>query len=1042
MITNNGAAWVNLADSLTDDLPQNEPAGLSYEGNSEIKRLSVLVGDIDKSYKIRTLRGYLSSITFTINGVQPDAAVMLDIEELHLRNDSSIAYTVFVNGAEVYNRVYAPSADGFNHAFFDIPAEVCGQNGRLEIRIVNKTDNEVRFRRVWAISDPDEFIKQQGLDKKMNVALMLNQTPTNLNYEYLKQLVDSYKCSSMYNIGLCWEIQYMAWGKEKTEEYLENVITASLYTGAPLYLGINSWWAGTPAGMDGLGGMWQDVTYQQIAYDPLNNNGRGSWQLSTPNEWSDTPWLSMNNEHYTEVRLKRIRETVSYIQKRTAEIASGGQKLPQIHLYTENEPIYWPIYWTQYEKYPRGIGDFSAYVIRDAARDGVVLDPTDGLSPDETYWLYRNLNTYISKVGSAMAEGLGCNYITICDGEVTYPSTQLFMNAYSHSPIQAFYPNWEENRKSWENHVLDSIHFGGEWSVYLDDNLSRGMDYLLAYGSFSNINAERAGFPGGNASKDFRVLSQCYAYGLEGVVIYNVLADTDQNNVINESTKAQTLMRERVFAETPLYESNFADKAAYSLNNMLVAIDNLRLEGNVVVPTERSGGSLTYRLKKASKYSDGLRVCIDAALAKSGRIEILAGSSPEDLKSVGVFGGDSISCAIDPELYADGKDVYVKVNLYNAGLTGAHKAGLAISRVGFLRPALSGAMADGKKYTYEENRRRCLLIASRADAERLMRRYLSSAGDIDTARKNEFFDSACQLYSQCRYCEALECASKALSTLLPVRFTVKGYGALEEYPIFLSVDGRTKVTVNLKEASETKLVFELSANADTSVRLQLKNEGGSWALTQSESGDWIAVKNADGSVKDAYSTYEVNIKVKPSIERPQQFEARLIRATGVSIAFVSQDPAVTDYSNGTELKLAADARIFRGADGCARDELLPCGQLQLQSGDYIIASLNKNGEVEQIYAWYGFMRGKVVSVEEISLEGKMSNPFVTVRADDGREMRFEIGYECALDFSGATGALGKLALVESVGLREGQTVTVTYCPYAFNGRVRALRIAD
>ena len=88
------------------------------------------------------------------------------------------------------------------------------------------------------------------------------------------------------------------------------------------------------------------------------------------------------------------------------------------------------------------------------------------------------------------------------------------------------------------------------------------------------------------------------------------------------------------------------------------------------------------------------------------------------------------------------------------------------------------------------------------------------------------------------------------------------------------------------------------------------------------------------------------------------------------------------------------------------------------------------------------MRGKVVSVEEISLEGKMSNPFVTVRADDGREMRFEIGYECALDFSGATGALGKLALVESVGLREGQTVTVTYCPYAFNGRVRALRIAD
>ncbi len=1038
----NAAAWVDLAGSSINDHGQNEPKDLSFEGNSEIKQLSVLVGDHDTSYRIRSLRGYLSSLSFTIDGVQPGADALLDIEELHLRDDPSIAYTVFVNGTEVYGRVYAPSADGFNHAFFDIPAKVCGSSGSLAIHIVNKTDGEVRFRRVWAISKPSEFIREQGLDKKMNVVLMLNQTPTNLNYEYLKQLVSSYQCSSMYSIGLCWEIQYLAWGKEKTEEYLDNVITASLYTKAPLYLGINSWWAGTAAGMDGLGGMWQDVPYQQIAYDPLNNNGRGTWQLTTPNEWSNTAWLSMNNGHYNEVRLHRIRETVSYIQQRSAQIASAGQELPPIHLYTENEPIYWPIYWTQYENYPRGIGDFSAYVIADAASDGVTLDPTNGLSQEETYWLYRNLHSYISSVGAAMAEGLGYDQITISNGKVTYPTRQTITNSFTHSPIQAFYPNWEENRKSWENHVLDSIHFGGEWSTYLDDNLSRGLDYLLAYGSFANINAERAGFPGGNASRDFRVLSQCYAYGLEGVVIYNVLADSDQNNVIRESRVSKTLMPDRRFAETPLFESDFSEKAAYSLNNTLTAIDSLRLEGSAVVPTDKNGGSLLYRLKKASRYSDGLRVCIDATLPNSGRIEILAGSSPESLRSVQVLGGDKISCTVDPAFYEGGKEIYVKVRLYNTGLKGAHKAGLALSRIGFYRPAVSNGMADGRQYTYEENRARALLIAARADAEGLMEKYLQAAGDLDSARQNAFFDAAYRLYDECRYGEAYEYASRALSTLLPLRFTVSGYGGLTEYPLSLSVDGRAKVTVTLKEASDTRLLFGLDTSADATVRLQLKNDGGRWLLTQTEDGLWLAAKAEGDSVKDETSVFDVELKAKPSLEHPREFEARLIRATDTSIAILSQDPSVTDYSNGAEWKLASDVKIFRGADGCEREALAPCTQLQLQPGDYICGLRNASGEVERIYAWYGQMRGKVVSVEEISLKGEMANAFVTVRASDGTEKRFEIGYDCVLDFSGATGALGKLALVEKVGLREGQSVTVSYCPYEVNGRVRTLRISD
>ena len=1042
MEAENRCAWISFADESLPGDTVHEPEGLYFEGTSVLKTVSVLVGDNDRSYTARTLKGYNSSLSFRLSGLEPDSVTFLDIEEVHLRDDDAIAYTVCVNGSEVYSRVYAPSADGLNHAFFDIPASVCGPEGTLDIRIVNKTDSEVRFRRVWAISNPRAYVKQQAIDTRMDVVLMLNQTPTNLNYAYLKSLVDSYRCNDMYNIGLCWEIQYLAWGKEKTEEYLNNVIAASLYTGATLYLGINSWWGGTAIGMDGLGGMWQDVPYQQITYDPINGDGRGNWQLSTPNEWSDTAWLSMNNPHYNEVRLARIKETVAFIQRRTAELAAGGQTLKPIHLYTENEPYYWPINWTHYENeiYPNGIGDFSPYVVRAAAGDGVTLDPTDGLNEAEAFWLYRNLHSYISEVGQAMEEGLGANYIVIKDGVVTLPTEQMINDSYSHSPIQAIYPNWDENRKAWENHVLDSVHFGGEWSVYLDDNLSRGLDYLLSYGSFSNINAERAGFPGGNAGTDFRVLSQCYAYGLEGVIIYNVLADTDQKNVINESRLSQQKMPARSFKETAIFESDFSQKTAFSLSNALVAIEHMRQEGDVAVPTDRDGGALTYRIRKSSKYEDGLRICVDSSLARFGRVEILAGSSPETLAHVETFDEESLSCFISPKYYEGAKDIYVKVRLYNAGLSGAHTVGLAISGVGIYRPAVSAGRTDGSVYTYKENRARCQIIASRADAERLMEKYISAVGSMDEALQNTCFERARALYNDCRYAEAFESASQALSSLLPLRFTVAGYGALEDYPLTLQVESSAKVTVTLKEASDERLLFGMETSSDTDVLVSFRQ--GTWKLDQLENGDFLALREEGDKGDGEGSAFELKLAQTPSMTHPGQFEARLLAAGENSITVMSQNPSVTDYSNGATFLLTPDVKVYRGADGTDKEEMEAVHPTQLADGDYVQVTLNENGRVSEIYAWYGNLRGQVVSVEEISLEGEMSNACVLIKAADGTVKRFEIGYDCALTFSGATGKLGKLALVGSVGLRPGQTVTVQYCPYAFDGRVRALEISD
>lgn len=1030
------------AKTATGDLLP-EPEDLTFSGKCESAEVSVLVGDNDGSYAVRVLSGYGSEMCFTLTNVTPDVTTMLDIEEIHLRSDDAIAYSIYVNGKEVFGRTYAPIADGPNHAYFDIPAEVVGSTGTLQIRLVNRSEGSVRFHRVWAVSDPEGTARQQGLAKKMDMVLMLNEVPNNLNYSYLQELVNSYRCNDMYNVGLCWEINYLQWGKAKTEEYLNNVITASLMTGATLYLGINSWWAGTPSGMDGQGGYWQDVPYQQITWDPLDTDGRGHWQLTTPNEFSDTPWLSMNHDGYNAARVQRIRETVAYLQQRTAELALAGRQLPAIHLYTENEPYYWPINWSYYEygSYPNGVGDFSPYVIADAAADGITLDPTDGLSEEEALWLYRNLHTYISEVGQAMADGLGYNYITIQDGTVTYPSEQIVSNSYSHTPIQAIYPNWDSNRRAWENHVLSSIGFGGEWSVYLNDDAVRSLDYLLSYGSFSNINAERAGFPGGFASTDFRVLSQCYAYGLEGVVIYNVLADSDQNNVLAASKAGNEPVSWRYYGDKPLFESDFSRKAAYSVGNTLVAINDLRLDGNAVCPTKESG-TLIYRIRNAAQYGDGLRLFVEGSFTDGGKIELLVGGSRDDLRSVGIYEAGELNVKIDPALYDGAQDVYIAVRLRGDGMTSGQLAGLCISRVAIGRGGVTNGRTDGSVYTYDENRIRRQIIAARADVERLMEKYVQQAGgSLTTTMQMQLFWQGYELYAAGRYGDAFTAFSQVISQLLPATFVISGYGRLGQYPVSVAVEDSAKVTICLKEVSDDGIRFGLSASADTKVTVSFLTDSGKWSLRQEKNGDWSIV-SGQTSPTDGSVSFPIEQAERISKEYPQSFEARMLYADTNSIVVASQDTRVTDYCHSATFAVSSTVEVLRGADGTSVESLTPCHISDLRAGDYVQVTRNENGLVSRVYAWYGQITGTVVSVEEMSLEGSMSNPFVTVRAADGTTIRLEIGYDCLLNFTGATGAMGKLALVERVGLEIGQQITVTYCPYTVNGRTRAMEIAD
>ena len=870
-----------------------EPSNLVVSGKSQSVNATVDVGDFNTVYTCRTLETENSFISFTLDGIEPNQPVFLDIEELHQRADGRIAYTVYVNGSEVYYRTYLPNSDGINHCFFDIPASVVGSSGKLAVTIKSKTDETVRFYRVTAQSNPDEIAGNQEYDSRMDVVLMLNETPSDLDYSYLKQLVSSYACTDMYNIGLCWEIQYMTWDKKTTEKYIDNVMNASLATGSPLYLGINSWWSGTTySGMDGLGGMWTDVNYQQIVYDTQNK----TYKLTTPNIWGNTAWRTMNSLVYNTARKARLKQTVEYIQKRTAEIEANGKALPTVHIFTENEPIYWPINWTyyDYDSYPDGVGDFSPLVVADAADDGVTLNPTDGLDQSEKMWLYKNLNTYISDVGSAMAEAASTDYITVKNGKISYPKEQLVDNAYSHSVLQAIYPNWDINQRAYENHLLKSIHFGGEWSLQLSDQNdsfsfisgdTRALDYIASYGTYANINAERAGMYG----SDMSVLKQSYTYGLDGVVIYNVYADSDSGNVKAQSGKTS--------------ES--------------VAVKNY---------------------KASSGETD------------SGR-------------------------------------------------------------------------TDGVLYNRNQYRSRYRSIMKRADAENMFARYLEKGGGIS----DDAYLTAYSRYANHLYNDAYEILSKSISYILPAEFCVSGYGTLGKYPISVVSDGET--VIKLLTAGAEEITFTVSGDACTVTCLQNKN------------GFEISVIGTDTYRISACESGEKSFRIIPGgTKLPTSFKARVESVSGDSLTVCSQDTALTGYASTVTVPFASTAKVYRGTDGTAKNKLPSSTISSLQYGDYIYVSLDSEQQISSVYAWYGRITGTVTSVEQMSLVGTVSNPYVTVSAG-GKSYRFEIGGECQLNFSGATGSTVALSTVGNIGLQVGDTVSVTYSPYIVNGRRRALSIS-
>ena len=479
--------------------------------------VTTTAGGISENYQVLVL-GAGQSISFTVPQELGTATnLTLELREIHKHGDGDVNFTVALNGETLAESVATPVSEGPIHTWVDINKYKLTEDDT--ITITNNGEQDVRLESVWLYENIDSLMVEEDVYEPMEFVLFtlpISYTDYESDLALVQEYKQNYSGYNKYTVGMAFDIYYMQWETKVLFERLDWLIRLAADTDTPLYLDLNSWWSGTAwSGMDGKGGFWGDLNYQQVIYDPDNVNGQGVWQLSTPNMWGNTPWLSMNEAWYNTVRNDRLEMVSDFIAMKQAEYAAKGEEV-DVNIFMENEPTYWA-----YKHYnpstTTGRADLSYTVIQDALRQGFNLDPTDGLSDGELLWLLNNHTTYIEAEGNAVASGLGNNSILIVDDQVTYPTSQNSEKVYSHVQTNKHiiggvtYPQWE-------THLVDSLRMGLEYAS-VSEMSALELEYVVARGSFADVNIERS------AINNFKVINQLYKYGADHAILFNIHAD-------------------------------------------------------------------------------------------------------------------------------------------------------------------------------------------------------------------------------------------------------------------------------------------------------------------------------------------------------------------------------------------------------------------------------------------------------------------------------------------------------------------------------------
>lgn len=980
-MTQTDAQTATQTDALDVSDARSEGAhGYSSHGAVALETAGDWVGGHDMRRRARRV-GPGGWIAYRLK-VAPNAPVTLEFEEMENRapigkTAEVRAYSVWVNGKRAFFRTAQSSGAGPLHFFVTVPPVA---DAALEVRLQNETDAPFYLARAWAYSNFSSYFAKSGMAVPYflapTVRLTWNDFEGDLNK--LRQIKSSLGDNARARAAWTTWLTYANNSDADNAARLDYILRLAQTAAMPVQISFDSWWGSTPSGSDGRGGFWSDVEYQQVVY----NQTQGKYQLSIPNRWSSTPWLSPGNERLNDYKARRLQTVMAMLQERLA-----GREDSILALNLDNEPVYWATG-------NAGLGseillaDFNPTTIAAARRDGIVLDPTDGLSFAERLWLARNLLAYNERI--AAAAGTIVSPIVVDATGTRAPSEILADNIYTQAMVAnplLQYPMQSATYPFWETAAPASARVGGEWN---GDSLREREAVLhqLPLGRTAQVNAES-----GDHADEHAGVRPGYGLGLRYYALYNYpldKMDVAASELSDTSRGVAPHVYQRVLREERFDDDSWQERVAGTHGLQRGLIGNTTLQALYPAPGANFGW-LTYRLQAPGEKFDGLhlelsgRAFVSRAKNENVRIRVLAGPTAFPTEEVArIFDQGDINAVhkIDLSDVARGqKVVFVRIELAGDRLPASVLSWSAIYQLRFTLPWPDALLQTtfAQDESLETQRQQNLLVSWRRDAELALEKLTDAPKDNPAkAAITAQITRARAAYDAGQYAQSYRAANLARSWQLPgATYRVLSSGALAPYP--LRVETAAPLTLTLQSWDENGARFRVRAKDAASVSLQfgglksgaayvLQREAASelWHLRPARAGDSAAqMADAGGNLKFALQVEGA----EPATERMVRGTYRAILQEGVAPVF----GVWRDDANGLERIILSDgATVMRGETG----EPEPASLAQLQRGDAITVELDGEGKATRVTAQTRTLGGVVEQFGQLT---PTAMPFVRFR---------------------------------------------------------------
>lgn len=390
-------------------------------------------------------------------------------------------YRVQLDGAEVYQVSERDSGGGVTRS---VVFDVIGLHKSVGVDVAAGGESEAPVTVVslrWYEAAGESVIRDAFTSSRMGLALL-----TSKGYGYfldaptMREILALQPKSPFLDPELALVYNFCSRDRSKNTKEIDRLAALAEETGIPLRIAFQIHWGGVPVGVpDSAGLKFSDPPYQMVVYDPddqthdpglaavLGDRYDLRFGLSVPNVWSDTPWLTFNDPRLNRFRRTRLNDVLAaWHAARERLRASGREYLLPPQVSTGEETVYWAKgvedskYTTLNNGKPRSnlMADFNPAAVADALRDGVTLDPRDGLDRSERWWLHQNLAHWQQTLVDWMMSASPPDPVRVRNSKPEYARDLVRRNVFTEPYALPLYPMMD----------LTSLHPGLEVGYVMD----------------------------------------------------------------------------------------------------------------------------------------------------------------------------------------------------------------------------------------------------------------------------------------------------------------------------------------------------------------------------------------------------------------------------------------------------------------------------------------------------------------------------------------------------------------------------------------------